>query len=47
MEKTKKRKRKTFIRRDFLKEFGSGALSTTVVPSSSPRISILSGQRED
>jgi aerobic-type carbon monoxide dehydrogenase small subunit (CoxS/CutS family) len=32
MEKTKKRKRKTFTRRDFLKGFGGGALSTAVVP---------------
>ena len=32
MEKAKKRKRKTFTRRDFLKGFGGGALSATVVP---------------
>ncbi len=32
MEKTKKRKRRTFTRRDFLKGFGGGALSATVVP---------------
>ncbi len=32
MEKTKQRKRRTFTRRDFLKGFGSGALSATVVP---------------
>ena len=32
MEKSKKRKRKTFTRRDFLKGLGGGALSTTVVP---------------
>jgi len=32
MEKVKKRKRKTFTRRDFLKGFGSGALGATVVP---------------
>ncbi len=32
MEKTKKKKRKTFTRRDFLKGFGSGALSAAVVP---------------
>jgi aerobic-type carbon monoxide dehydrogenase small subunit (CoxS/CutS family) len=32
MEKTKKRKRKTFTRRDFLKGLGGGALSATVVP---------------
>jgi xanthine dehydrogenase YagT iron-sulfur-binding subunit len=32
MEKDKKRKRKTFTRRDFLKGFGGGALSATVVP---------------
>ncbi|HDZ26092.1 hypothetical protein LCGC14_1925170 [marine sediment metagenome] len=32
MEKTKKKKRKTFTRRDFLKGFGGGALSAAVVP---------------
>jgi len=32
MEKAKKRKRKTFTRRDFLKGFGGGALSAAVVP---------------
>lgn len=32
MEKIKKKKRKTYTRRDFLKGFGSGALSTAVVP---------------
>jgi aerobic-type carbon monoxide dehydrogenase small subunit (CoxS/CutS family) len=32
MEKAKKRKSKTFTRRDFLKGFGGGALSATVVP---------------
>ncbi len=32
MEKAKKRKRKTFTRKDFLKGFGGGALSTIVVP---------------
>jgi aerobic-type carbon monoxide dehydrogenase small subunit (CoxS/CutS family) len=32
MEKAKKRKRKTFTRRDFLKGFGGGALGATVVP---------------
>jgi xanthine dehydrogenase YagT iron-sulfur-binding subunit len=32
MEKAKKRKRKTFSRRDFLKGFGGGALSAAVVP---------------
>ena len=32
MEKAKKRKGKTFTRRDFLKGFGGGALSATVVP---------------
>ena len=32
MEKAKKRKRKTFTRRDFLKGFGGGALSATVIP---------------
>ncbi len=32
MEKLKKKKRKTFTRRDFLKGFGGGALSATVVP---------------
>ena len=32
MEKIKKKKRKTFTRRDFLKEFGSGALGAAVVP---------------
>ena len=32
MEKAKKRKRKTFTRRDFLKGFGGGALSATVAP---------------
>jgi len=30
MEKIKKKKRKTYTRRDFLKGFGSGALSTAV-----------------
>lgn len=32
MEKIKKKKRKTFTRRDFLKGFGSGALGAAVVP---------------
>ncbi len=32
MKKAKKRKRKTFTRRDFLKGFGGGALSAKVVP---------------
>jgi xanthine dehydrogenase YagT iron-sulfur-binding subunit len=32
MEKIKKKKRKTYTRRSFLKGFGSGALSTAVVP---------------
>jgi len=32
MEKIKKKKRKTYTRRNFLKGFGSGALSTAVVP---------------
>jgi len=32
MEKAEKRKRKTFTRRDFVKGFGGGALSATVVP---------------
>ena len=32
MEKAKKRKRKTFTRRDYLKGFGGGVLSATVVP---------------
>ncbi len=31
MEKAKKRKRKTFIRRDFSKGFGGAALSAAVV----------------
>jgi len=32
MEKAKKSKRKTFTRGDFLKAFGGGALSVTVIP---------------
>jgi len=32
MEKVKKKKRKTFTRRDFLKGFGGGAISAAVVP---------------
>jgi xanthine dehydrogenase YagT iron-sulfur-binding subunit len=32
MDKIKKKKRKTYTRRNFLKGFGSGALSTAVVP---------------
>ncbi len=32
MEKAKKKKRKTFTRRDFLKGFGGGAISAAVVP---------------
>ena len=32
MEKIKKKKRKTFTRRDFLKGFGNGALGAAVVP---------------